>query len=141
MKNFHKMGIEQLGRKVDGDNGSPLLYMALTVVSRQFGDGSSFGLMTLFYSRRECFVTLLMECFCVETPRACTTLPLVFELVDGVVEFPHRERRHCVLVVVVLVVILVHLRRRGVELLVELREHIHNGLSVVLVGDGFACVL
>ena len=38
-------------------------------------------------------------------------LCLFFELVDGVVEFLHRERRHCVLKLVVLVLVFVGLRR------------------------------
>ena len=111
--------------------------MALIVVSRQFGGDSSSGLMALVYSRSKCFLTLLAKCLIISalTPLVSGALPL---LVDGVVEFLHRERRHCVLWLVVFVLVFVCRLRGGVEPLVELlREHIRNALSVVLVGVVF----
>ena len=65
---------------------APLLYVTLIVESRQFGGGSSLGLMTSF-------------------------LQLCFVSIDGVVNFLHRERRHTVLWLVVTVLVVLRLRR------------------------------
>ena len=46
-KSLYKMGIEQLRREVDGDDGSPLLKVIWVVESRQFGGCSSLGLVIL----------------------------------------------------------------------------------------------
>ena len=43
-------GIEQIGRQFDGDDGSLLLCMTLIVVSRQCGDGFSWGLVDLLHN-------------------------------------------------------------------------------------------
>ena len=46
--------VEQMGLHLDGDDVSLLLYLTWIVVSRQFGGGSSYGSMTLLYSRSRC---------------------------------------------------------------------------------------
>ena len=56
--------------------------------------------------RPRCFLSLLAEYLIISafTPLVSTAVPL-FTLVDGVVEFLHRERLHCVLVLLVLVLV------------------------------------
>ena len=55
------MGIEQMGRQLDGDDGFSPLRETLTVVSSQFGGNSSLVLMTLFSTRCTCSLTILVE--------------------------------------------------------------------------------
>ena len=115
--------------------------MTLIVVSRQFGGGCPWGLMALLYSRGWCFfLNLVVEHLILSalTPLVSAALPLLV-LVDGVVEFLHRERLHRVLMllVLVLVFVFVRLRRSRAELLVELCEHVHNVLSVICVAASF----
>ena len=68
---------------------------------------------------------------CVDTSRVCSFVS--FELVHGIAELLHRERRHRVMWLVATVLVAVCLRRWRVELFVEIREHICNIPSVVLV--------
>ena len=55
------------------------------------------------------FLSLLVEYFIISAlaPLVSAAFPL-FTLVDGVVEFLHRERLHCVLVLLVLVLVFVN---------------------------------
>ena len=64
---------------MDGDDGSPLLYMNLIVVSRQFGGASSLDLMASLYSRSLCLLALLVECLIISalTPLVSAALPLL----------------------------------------------------------------
>ena len=108
MKSLYKMGIEQVGRQFDGDAGPPLLYITLIVVSRQFDGGCSRSLTALWYRRSKCFLSLPVGYMIIS---ALTPLGVgrnsSCKLVDGVVEFLHRERFHCVLVLLVLVLVFV----------------------------------
>ena len=58
------------------DDGCPLLYMTLIAVSRQFGGGSSSGLVALLCSRSTFFSTLLAECLIISalTPLTSATI-------------------------------------------------------------------
>ena len=79
--------------------------------------------------------SLLVKCLLISalTPLALATLPL-FELVDGVAEFLHGERRHCVLQLIVVVLVCV------LELIVELREHICNACPSYLLVPVLCCM-
>ena len=84
------------------------------------------------------FLNLVVEYLIISalTPLVSAALPLLV-LVDGVVEFLHREQLHRVLMLLVLVLVFVFvcLRRRRAELLVC--EHVHNVLSVICVAASF----
>ena len=87
-------------------------------MSRQCGGGCSWDLMALLYSRSSC-----IWCLPAFTPLVSAALSH-FEMIDASLKFLHRERFHCKLVLLVIVLVFVFvfvcLRRRRVQLFVEL---------------------
>ena len=67
--------------------------------------------MALVCSRRKCFLSLLVESLIISTLNPLVSGFSSFQLVDGVVEFLHREWLQRVLVLFVPVLVFVHLRR------------------------------
>ena len=96
----------------------PLLCATWIVVSHQFGGGCSWGLMALLYGRCRCAESSVKTDMIISalTLLASAALPL-FASVDGVAAFLHRERLHCVLVLLVsvLVFVFVCLRRSSYD--------------------------